>query len=239
MVTKKQKNIFENENTNSFEKIIQANAILLGDRKTLFYDFKEKLEEKFGGEVTLFEIEKMNISVDEIRYVKDFSNKTSEFPKIILISSFYWNEGSQNALLKLTEETPENTKIFLFGLSKDFFLNTILSRIQKYEFKNTNRYLELAEEILALPRNKRLNEKRVSKILDMKVEEGKYGEDDTSSKKDRESHILFLEALILKILEKKENTNKDFLEMINKIANHIYDPGASPHLFIEWLLLAY
>ena len=218
------------------EKDLKINTIFFGDRKVIFPELKKSLQSFYGENILLFQIEKMNLSVDEIRAMKDFVSKTFEGTKIVILSSFYWNEAVQNAMLKVLEETPENTKIFLIGLSKNFFLPTVLSRMQKVSLENASKFDILVREILFLSPNQRLGNKKVIKLLAQKVEEINFFDNEVTTKKDREEHILFLQALIDEILKFKND--KLFLEKINKITQHIYDVGGSPHLFIEWLLLS-
>jgi DNA polymerase III delta prime subunit len=215
------------------ENILQRNNIFLGDRSVLFNAVKEAT--KKIDDVLFFEIEKLNISVDDIRRMISFANKSSESVKIIMLSSFYWAAEAQNAMLKVLEETPANTFIYLFGLREQTFLQTILSRVQRNNFKNTNRYLQLAVEVLQLAPNERLEQKDVKKILGLKAVDYDFEKNKENEKKDRESHILFLYALLEKILEKK--LEKDFTEKLLKISTLAEIEGGSPHLFIEWLLL--
>ena len=111
---------------------LESNTLFLGDRSVVFADVKNLLVEKYGeNNLTIFEVEKHNISIHDIRNAISFTNKTSEGKKFVLLSSFFWNDESQNALLKVLEETKENTTFFLFGLSLKYFLPTVLSRVQK------------------------------------------------------------------------------------------------------------
>ncbi len=217
---------------------LEQNNIFLGDRSILFPLVKKTVEEEYK-EVLFFEIEKLNISVDDVRRVISFTGKGSESKKIILLSSFYWSDEAQNAMLKVLEETPENTLIYIFGLSEKNFLKTILSRVQKTNFKNTNRYLDLAKEILKLEPNERLENKEVKKVLSLKATDFDFEKNKENEKKDREAHILFLYALIEIILgnKKENNIEKNFFEKILKISTLAEIEGGSPHLFIEWLLL--
>ncbi len=219
------------------------NTIYFGDRKLIFKNlYTEYSSDKF----LLLSIEKMNLSVDEVRFVKDFVNKTGDKEKIIILSSFYWNDSVQNALLKVLEDTPANTKIFLIGISKNFFLPTVLSRMQKVSSENLNKYQKFAKEILAKENYKRLGNKKLVKLLAQKTEEINIVDGEISIKKDREEHILFLQALINEIIKppqphfgkEGQEVQRVFWEQINTITQDIYDPGASPHLFIEWLLLS-
>lgn len=221
------------------EVILDANTLILGDRSVLFPQVKDEILKKNGAEnITFFEIEKLNISVDDIRLAISFVNKKSEEKKVVLLSSFFWNEEAQNALLKVLEETPADTLFILFGLHKKYFLPTIHSRIQSVNISNTNRFLKLANEVLKLEPNVRASNKNVTKILASKITDTNYIKNTESEKKDREQHILFLESLISVILENREKSSKSFLQKIEKIAEIADSEGGSPHLFIDWLLLS-
>lgn len=217
------------------EKNLETSTIFLGDRAQVFLDVKEVINNKFK-QVELFEIEKLNISVDDIRRMISFSNKTNEFPKIIMLSSFYWSDEAQNAMLKVLEETPTNTFIYLFGLNEKNFLQTVLSRVQKVKLKNTNRFAKLAKEILSVDPNERLENKSVKKILSLKVTDFNFEKNTENEKKDREAHILFLQALMDVILEDPRGSSLH--EKILKISTIAEIEGGSPHLFVEWLLLS-
>lgn len=218
------------------------NSAFFGDRKILLEELKVKLKNEFVFDYenfSFFEIEKLNLSVFDVRQAIDFANKTSEGKKIILLSSFYWMSGAQNALLKILEESPENTYFFLFGPSKKVFLPTVLSRLQKYDCKGVNRFAKEAAATLALEPFERLDSKIVKKILSLKVVDIDYKKNTENEKKDRESHILFLSALVNLVLEKSElRKDKEFLEKIVSMSEFMDIEGGSPHLFVEWLLLS-
>lgn len=220
---------------------LDMNILFLGDRSVLFPLTKEKIKAKFTDrEISFFEIEKLNISVDDVRRLISFLGKSSEEVKVCMLSSFYWSDEVQNALLKVLEETPKNSRIYLFGWSDNFFLPTVLSRVQKVSLQNTNKYKDLARKVLGLPKNERLESKEVKKILGQKVTDMNYEKNTESEKKDREAHILLLDALLKVVTENKENLKleKDYLEKLVKISTQLGAEGGSPHLFIEWLLLS-
>jgi DNA polymerase III delta prime subunit len=220
------------------DKLLERNCIFVGDREIIFNSVKTKLE-KIYQDIFFFEVQKLNISVDDIRRMISFANKTTEGKKIIMLSSFYWEDEAQNAMLKVLEETPGNTLIFLFANSKNVFLQTIRSRVQTNMLSETNRYLEISREVLALDPNERLENKKVKKILSLKITDYNFEKNTDNEKKDRESHILFLESLMQTVLENKHLVDKNYLEKILKISTIANIPGGSPHLFIEWLLLSF
>lgn len=222
----------------------EVNTVFFGDRAEIFPLVREQAKQHFENidvfnkqEVIFFEIEKLNISVDDVRRMITFVNRTSEGIKIIMLSSFYWQDEAQNAMLKVLEETPVNTFIYLFGLSEKNFLKTILSRVQKKHFPGTNRYLKIAENILKLSPNERPEHKDVKKILGLKISDYDFEKDKDNEKKDREAHILFLQALMSVILLHSKS-QEDFLTKLLKISTLAEIEGGSPHLFIDWLLLS-
>jgi DNA polymerase III delta prime subunit len=213
------------------------NIVILGDRGVLYVEVKEKACQFFASE-DIFEIEKLNISVDDIRRMISFVGKGSESTKLIFLSSFYWADEAQNAMLKVLEETPHNTVIYLFGLNQKTFLPTVLSRVQKVSFHKVNRFLPIAKKTLEMERSERLESKDVKKILSLKAVDYNFEKNTEVEKKDREAHVLFLFALMDLLLENKDKLNKVFLGQILKISELAEIEGGSPHLFIEWLLLS-
>lgn len=218
--------------------MLERNCIFVGDREVVYENAKKALEKKYEN-ISIFEVVKLNISIDDIRRMISFANKTTEGKKIILLSSFYWEDETQNSMLKVLEETPENTLIFLFANSNNVFLKTICSRVPTNTFSETNRYLETSREVLGLDPNGRLENKKVKKILSLKTIDYNFEKNLENEKKDREAHILFLESLMQIVLENKHLVNKNYIEKILKISTIANIPGGSPHLFIEWLLLSF
>jgi DNA polymerase III delta prime subunit len=215
------------------------NTVYLGDRSVVWEKVLEETKTKVS-DFEFFEVQKLNISVDDIRRMISFVNRTSEKPKVVFLSSFYWGDEAQNAMLKVLEESPANTTIYLFGNSEKVFLKTILSRVQKIKFEGTNRYKKAAQEVLELEPNDRPDNKHVKKVLALKTVDYNFEKNTENEKKDREAHILFLQALMDRVLEKKEDAkiSKNFLEKILHISTVSEIEGGSPHLFIDWLLLS-
>jgi hypothetical protein len=120
------------------------------------------------------------------------------------------------------------------------FLKTILSRTQKANFKNVNKYFDIAREALKMSPNERLESKEVKRILGLKVVDLNFEKNTENEKKDREAHILFLNAFIDNLLMERDELklSKDFLEKVLQITTISDIEGGSPHLFIEWLLLS-
>ena len=93
---------------------------------------KEEILNKYHN-VIVFEDNELKLPlVKEIKYE---AYKTTSLEKIILIKAINLREESQNALLKLLEESPEKVRFFILTTSKYALLDTIRSRV---EIKNIN-----------------------------------------------------------------------------------------------------
>lgn len=73
--------------------------------------------------------EEDEFKVESAREVISKAYISSEEEKFIIIKAKKYNEVSQNALLKVLEESPRGVIIYLIGLSKSIFLPTIRSRV--------------------------------------------------------------------------------------------------------------
>ena len=85
---------------------------------------------------------KSNITIDQIRRLKTFLNSTSiiqNSSKIVIVDSAdYLNISSANSMLKILEESNENTYIFLISNQISLLLPTIRSRCLKIKFNTHN-----------------------------------------------------------------------------------------------------
>ena len=85
---------------------------------------------------------KTNITIDQIRRLKTFLNSTSiiqNSSKIVIVDSAdYLNINSANSMLKILEESKENTYIFLISNQISLLLPTIRSRCLKIKFNTHN-----------------------------------------------------------------------------------------------------
>ncbi len=85
--------------------------------------------------------DKGNISVDEIRVIKEFlslKSKASGFKFILIDSLDEINKNGLNAMLKILEEPNENCYFFLLSHQKVEILKTIESRSIIFNFKEQN-----------------------------------------------------------------------------------------------------
>ena len=93
---------------------------------------KDKLIEEHNN-IIVFEDNELKLSL--VREIKEEAYKTTNKEKIILIKAINLREESQNALLKLLEESPDKVRFFILTTSKYALLDTIRSRV---EIKNIN-----------------------------------------------------------------------------------------------------
>jgi len=93
---------------------------------------KEKLLKEYEN-IIVFEDNELKLSL--VKEIKEEAYKTTNKEKIILIKAINLREESQNALLKLLEESPEKVRFFILTTSKYALLDTIRSRV---EIKNLN-----------------------------------------------------------------------------------------------------
>jgi len=87
-----------------------------------------------------------NITIDQIRFVQEFSYKTSVISgnKIIVIyGADQMNINAANSCLKLLEDTPSNSYIFLLTAHPYNLLPTILSRCTKINLPNQSDNIDL------------------------------------------------------------------------------------------------
>ncbi|NPA55828.1 MAG: hypothetical protein GXO40_05615 [Epsilonproteobacteria bacterium] len=64
-----------------------------------------------------------------VNQIKDVSYKTHQSQQVIIIKALNFRNESQNALLKLLEDTPTNVKFIILTTSKYALLDTIKSRM--------------------------------------------------------------------------------------------------------------
>lgn len=93
------------------------------------FDFQERLLEKVEKTYT--------ISIDTIRYVKQFCSLTTysgKYKAVIIDSAETLQKDAANSLLKLLEEPPKNCIIILITTSIGLLPKTVLSRCQHVKF---------------------------------------------------------------------------------------------------------
>lgn len=230
-------------------KDLQQNAIFIGNRKQLELEIvnssKKYFEDPFGinKNILFYQVSDLQIKIDKIREIKKWVSQTFDGIKIVIISSFIWSEEVQNSLLKILEETPSNTYIYLISQNKYSFLETIFSRMNLIKVENSNSYLNLARELLQTDSNKRLENKNLKKILLAKVKTNQDG-DEEGSRKDLEIQLEFFEALFKIYSDYFKNLNGEekkiqikYIQKFQEVEDLIKTEGISLNYFIEFFIL--
>lgn len=216
----------------AFESLEQ-NLVVVGSRERIVEELRKVCE----GKCLYHEVVDFEIGVDRVREVRRWIVGVGGDRAVVALSSFYWNEEAQNALLKILEDTPEDCTIVLVGHKRNFFLPTILSRVQVLELSTDDVYQKLAASLLTQPVYVRLQDSKLKKVLAQKV----FSNDDASERKDREAQILLFESLFdLVIADWKKDRSKykkEDIESLRTLAETIYGYGGNPTLAIEYLLL--
>ena len=105
------------------------------------------------------------IPVDKVREAKSFFSKTSgEGGKRILIldSLDNLNLHGSNALLKIIEEPPKNSLIFLISNNNSNVLSTIKSRCRKLKFNNLS--IDNTKEIISNNLSEEIDDDKIQKL---------------------------------------------------------------------------
>lgn len=142
---------------------------------------------------------------------------------------------SQNALLKILEEPPNNTVIILTISDKNSLLPTVLSRCKIIELKDNNAKLSKEKNSEYQSILMSLSEQGVGEKLKLAQDIGKT----------RDEASMFLEGMILVTREKliresDKNKASEYLDLLKKFQKSYIDvktTNVSPRLALESLLL--
>lgn len=211
----------------SLKKLFNAGALShgyiffgedVGQIKKAIIDFAAFLEAVDGPGLTdaLFidATTKKTIGIDEIRQLKNFlSVRPAKSPRrtVAILGADSLSDEASSALLKISEDPPEDALIFLVSRHEDNLLPTILSRFQKIyvnagKKKEISRLLDSEEELEKLARRFLSSEKKErSEIIKLVLEKG---EEDS-----RFSANLFVDNLI-SLLAKNPVKNSRFLAVL-------------------------
>lgn len=111
------------------------------------------------------------ISIDQIRelhrkiFLKPFS---SEYKVVVIDQVEFLNKESANALLKLLEEPPKDSILFLITSSPSRLLPTVLSRVRTIRFGTLPK-----EKVITFLKSKHLSEEKITQLISLA--EGKIG----------------------------------------------------------------
>ena len=125
---------------------IEEKLDLIDPDSNMKNDFKKTVENISSSCNKLISyIKTENISINSIRKINYWAHfSASGKKKIIILENVHkMKEVSQNALLKLLEEPPQNVTIILLTTQKSALLQTVLSRLRTYRFNKRSRIDQL------------------------------------------------------------------------------------------------
>jgi DNA polymerase-3 subunit delta' len=177
-------------------------------------------------------------SVDDARRVLDVAASApfaSDYKVIIIVANRVYHEA-QNALLKLFEEPPPETFLFLILPTLGGLLPTLRSRVQilkNKELKIKNKGKNPAEEFLRAGKEKR-------SVLIKKLASGK---DEEERREKRNEAIAIVNGVEIAAYEKfkkrgvRQLTDAALLSDIATLRGHLHDRSAPVKMILEHLSL--
>jgi len=156
--------------------------------------------------------------------------------KVFVICVNRFNLDSQNILLKMFEDTIENTHFFIITPSVDGLLGTFVSRFYLIKTKN-----DLEEEIknanlfISMPLQRRIDFIKEKIILSAKEIEDQ--ENYISSDSNNFRALKFLDSLELVLSKKDLSKEVNFFDQIFKVREFLRQPGSSPKMLLESVAL--
>lgn len=135
------------------------------NREALFSFFEENTNIKTRGNPDFQFLDVETLMIDEARNIKEkaYLKETSGGAKVFVITFSFITGEAQNSLLKLFEETPLNTHLFLLTQTKESILPTLLSRLTTLSSKNKLGNEKRAKKFLASSPPERI--KQIQKIV--------------------------------------------------------------------------
>jgi DNA polymerase III delta prime subunit len=152
--------------------------------------------------------------------------------KVLVISAHVMYREAQNALLKLFEEPPAGTTLFLVLPTLDGLLPTLRSRVTALTASAPRETaLTAARDFLALPKEKRA-------ALAKKLASGKDEEDRRSNRDAAVEIVNGIEALAYAAFTKKPDpVLRALLEDIAQLRSALYDRSAPVRMILEHVSL--
>lgn len=166
-----------------------------------------------------------NISIEQIRKLQDFLSKTSAisgYKVAVIYSADLMNLNAANSCLKILEDTPKNSYIFLITSRASSIISTIRSRCFKISTRSSENHPQgqLYSGFIQSIADENLN----SKLEFIKL----------FNAKDRELWLDFVDNILLlmnRILKKSSNINIEFSDLENKIFYGL--PSRNPSYLIQ------
>jgi len=176
------------------------------------------------------------LSVDDARRIIDIAAQApfaGEHKALIIAAGRMYHEA-QNALLKLFEEPPRGTYVFLVLPTLGGLLPTLISRVVPltvFEKPSTHAVPEVARKFIESTREKR-------SAMVKKLTSGK-DEDERRAQRDEAIQIVNgIEAAAYAALHAKKNkTSTELLSEISVLRSHLYDRSAPMRMILEHLAI--
>jgi hypothetical protein len=179
------------------------------------------------------------LSVEDARRVSELAASAPfvDENKVVIISASRVYHEAQNALLKLFEEPPRGTYLFLIMPSLGGLLPTLRSRVQvlKHEIRNpkseTNKKYEIdpAEEFL-----KANKEKRTAMIKKLTS-----GKDEEEKRENREKALAIVKGIeaVAYMSGRTTSRHRELLEDIQILRGHLHDRSSPVRMILEHVSL--
>lgn len=210
--------------------------LLIGDKTHKYLDDFAKRHEVAKFDIHIFEPIEHSFGIKDVREMQKaaFMKPLQSKEKILFLSKAeLLTIEAQNALLKLLEEPPRSTYIFLEAPTDANFLPTITSR---------------CKIILLQEEKKEISEKRKEELREQRqiIERGSVSQKFTLAEhlsQDKETLNTWLDEMIMELREKilKEPTNTHILILIRQIqkARTIFQTtNVSPRMILEHYFLS-
>lgn len=172
----------------------------------------------------LFPVEEAR-RVSELAAGKAFAGNT----KVVIIAATRAYHEAQNALLKLFEEPPPGTYLFLILPSLGGLLPTLRSRVQVLQNKELRikNYGESAEEFMRASKEKR--SAMIKKLTS--------GKDEEERRELRDEAIAIVNGIEAAAYASGTTEHRELLEEIQTLRGYLYDRSAPVRMIMEHLSL--
>lgn len=174
------------------------------------------------------------LDIETARQIISWAKSSYNDERVAIISFHTVGIPAQNALLKILEEPPQNTRFILITSNKSHLIDTVLSRVQLHEEKEYSKTYKDAKLFLATTPGMRMKLPYIMELLEKKDEE---------DRKDREAIREFILSLVTILREKKtkkgdgQSRHNHHITEILSAASFAADPSASGKALIEYLSL--
>ena len=171
------------------------------------------------------------LDIETAREILSWAKTPYNDKRVAIISFHTAGIPAQNALLKILEEPPSNTRFVLITTNKSHVIDTVISRVQLYEETEDSKIHTDAELFLKTVPSMRMKLPCVVKLLEKKDEE---------DRKDREAvreFILSLATLLPENTSDHRTSSNTYTKEILGMATFAADPSASGKALIEYLSL--